>query len=232
MESSSSDIAQVLARIRDRMTSAAENDGRNARDVRLLLATKTVEPARIISAIEAGATLIGENRVQEILDKADDLAPFAPETHLIGHLQSNKVNQVVGRVVCVQSVDSIDIAEKLDRRSGVLEKTLDILLQVNVSGESTKSGFAPEEVESVLEQLAKLENLRVRGYMTIGLNSTDEGAVRAGYQQLRGIRDRHLTSFPKASELSMGMSGDYELAIRCGATMVRLGSAVFGSRTR
>ncbi|RIJ76855.1 YggS family pyridoxal phosphate-dependent enzyme [Nakamurella silvestris] len=234
MEHQTSDtgIAAALDEVRARIAAAAERDGRRPEDVRLLLATKTIQPERIIEAIKAGAALIGENRVQEILAKADALAPCHPDTHLIGHLQSNKVNQVVGRVSCVQSVDSAGIADRLDRRAGEIGRPLEVFVQVNVSGEESKSGIAPTEVEALLEHLAGLQNLRFTGYMTVGLNSPEERQVRAGYEALRDLRDRHLPDFPSATELSMGMSGDYELAISCGATMVRLGSTVFGSRTR
>jgi len=225
-------IADTLDRIRSRIAEAAHRDGRDAAAVQLLLATKTIAPPRIIEAIRAGADLIGENRVQELVEKADELAAHAPRTHLIGHLQSNKVNQVVGRVSCVQSVDSAEIAKKLDRRAGAIGQTLDILVQVNVSGEDSKSGIAPEQLPELLAHLVDLQNVQVRGYMTIGLNSPEEAAVRRGYELLRDLRDAQLPVVPTATELSMGMSGDYELAIACGATMVRLGSAVFGSRTR
>ena len=232
-----SDDAQLpgrLASVAQRVAAAGTASGRGPADVRLLLATKTIEAGRIRQVLSAGYTLIGENRAQEVVAKTDDLAAIPHEVHFIGHLQRNKINQVLPLVGCVQTVDSADLGARLDRRSSAIGRTLDVLVQVNVSGEPTKSGAPLYEVPRLLADLAGCSALRVRGYMTIGLNSPDRSAVRAGYRALTEFRDdaqrRGLPGAADAVELSMGMSGDFEDAITEGATMVRVGSAVFGRR--
>jgi pyridoxal phosphate enzyme (YggS family) len=234
-----------LAEIRDRVAGAAEAAGRAPADVRILLATKTQDAATIATAVAAGFPLIGENRVQEVVHKAAELAELLPdvelERHFIGHLQSNKINQLVPLVNCVQTVDSVELAGKLALRAATDRRRLPVLAQVNVSGEVTKSGVPPERVFELVEAIAAHEALDLRGLMTIGLNSPDPGAVRAGYQLLASLRDeiRALAGGgpgggtggrTELAELSMGMSNDYELAIAAGATIVRIGSAVFGPR--
>lgn len=227
-------LVDRLQALRDGVAAAAASSGRAAGDVQILLATKTIDPPVIRAAIAAGFDLIGENRVQEVVAKADDLADLPHHTHLIGHLQSNKVNAVLDHVECVQTVDAVALAERLDRRCSVLDRTLDVMVQVNVSGEQSKSGIAPSEVDALAEAVGRLERLRLIGFMTIGLRSDDRSAVRAGYAELAGIRDRVLASgapgTAEARHLSMGMSGDYADAIAEGATMIRVGSAVFGAR--
>lgn len=225
-------LHDVANRVREATTAA----GRPADSVRLLLATKTIAPPVVLEAIDAGFNLIGENRAQEVVAKADELAasglPY--ECHFIGHLQRNKINQVLPHVSCIQTVDSVDLAKRLDARLASLRRRLDVLLQVNVSGEASKSGLTIAEVPALLQAVAELPQLQVTGYMTIGLNSPDVGAVRAGYRLLTTFRDealaRGLRGAEGATELSMGMSGDFADAIAEGATIVRVGSAVFGSR--
>jgi pyridoxal phosphate enzyme (YggS family) len=229
----------LLGRLQDvanRVREATAAAGRPADSVRVLLATKTIAPPVVLEAIGAGFGLIGENRAQEVVAKADELAasglPY--ECHFIGHLQRNKINQVLPHVSCIHTVDSVDLAERLDARLASSERQLDVLLQVNVSGESSKSGLTIAEVPALLQAVAELPRLRVTGYMTIGLNSPDLGAVRAGYRSLTAFRDealaRGLAGADRAIELSMGMSGDFAEAIAEGATIVRVGSAVFGNR--
>ncbi len=223
-----------LRSVRAQVVQAATAAGRDPAGVALLLATKTIEPARILEVVAAGHRLIGENRVQEVLAKAGALAGSGHECHLIGHLQGNKVNQVLPHITCVQTVDSAELGMRLNGRIASLDRTLDVFVQVNVSGESTKSGVVTAALPQLLADLAPLAALRVRGYMTVGLNSPDLGAVRAGYRALTEFRDRAQTDgLPGAEhavELSMGMSGDFAEAIAEGATMVRVGSAVFGPR--
>jgi pyridoxal phosphate enzyme (YggS family) len=227
-------VVERLARVRRRIHEAAEAAGRSPDDVRLLLATKTVPPSLIRVALQAGATTIGENRVQELVAKSPELADLTPRVHLIGHLQSNKVNHALRWVTCVESVDSVEIARRLADRAVEGGRVLDVLLQVNVSGETTKFGLAPDDAEQAAVEVAGLDGLRLRGFMTIGANSADTGLVRAGYARLRELRDAVVASgavgTSGAVELSMGMSGDLETAIAEGATTVRIGSAVFGSR--
>lgn len=227
----------MLGRLRavaDQAGAAAVASGRHPGDVRLLLATKTIEPARILRVMGAGQTLIGENRVQEVVAKAPELAAVAHECHLIGHLQGNKVNQVLPYVSCVQTVDSAALARRLNARAELLQRTLDVLIQVNVSGEASKSGVSFDDLPALLAEVGQHPALRISGYMTIGLNSPDLDAVRAGYRALTAFRDaalvRGLDGAEGATELSMGMSADFAAAIAEGASMVRVGSAVFGRR--
>lgn len=228
-------VAARLADVRSRVRAAAQAAGRDPAEVRILLATKTMPPAVIREAFAAGGTLIGENRVQEVLAKAAELADVPHETHFIGHLQSNKVNQVLPHISCLQTLDSPALADRLAARLEVLDRGLDVLIQVNVSGEPSKSGVPSPQVADLVAAVARHPGLTLRGFMTIGLHSPDRAAVRRGYAELAGIRARASaegwSGAEEATELSMGMSGDYADAIAEGATIVRLGSAVFGPRT-
>lgn len=229
-------MLERLQRVRAQIDDAAVAAGREPSEVRLLLATKTQSADRIRTALRAGFTLIGENRVQEVVGKAAELASIPHETHFIGHLQANKINQLLDHISCLETLDSVQLAQKLDRRLAGRNRDLDVLIQVNVSGEQSKNGVEPEPEAAVdlLTAVAACPRLTVRGYMTIGLNSDDLGAVRAGYRLLAGIRDSAIADgvpgAGAATELSMGMSGDFAAAIAEGATIVRLGSAIFGQR--
>jgi hypothetical protein len=239
-------VVARLALVRERVAAAERAAGRDPACVRVLLATKTMPVDLVRDALEADAhartaargtapVLIGENRVQELVAKAPGLADLAPELHVIGPLQSNKVNQALRWAACVQSIDSLDLAERLAERCRVLDRTLDVLVQVNVSGEPTKRGVSVGDALALARSVAALPALRLRGLMTIGANSPDPTVVRAGYRALRGLRDVLVASgepgCADATELSMGMSGDLELAVAEEATIVRVGTAVFGSRT-
>lgn len=237
------DIGARLAAARARVAAAEHDADRSPGSVRLLLATKTVPLDGVRSALLADAearagdpaapapVLVGENRVQELVAKAPHLVDLAPEVHLIGPLQSNKVNQALGAAGCVETVDSVALAERLATRCAASGRVLDVLVQVNVSGEETKHGAHPDAAVRTALDVAALEGLRLRGFMTVGARSSDPARVRAGYRLLREIRDRVRDGGePGAIELSMGMSGDLELAVAEGATIVRVGSAVFGAR--
>ncbi|NED95705.1 YggS family pyridoxal phosphate-dependent enzyme [Phytoactinopolyspora alkaliphila] len=227
-------IRANLAAVRARIQAAA-GGGTDSRHVDLLLATKTMPADRIAVAIDAGARVIGENRVQELAEKDAVLSTLPCERHFIGHLQTNKVNQVLRYVTCVQSVDRVELADRLQRRLETLDRTLDVLLQINVSGEPSKFGVPPDQALALARDVAKRDRLRVRGLMTIGRMSSDPDAVRPGYQRLRATRDKIESAAVdgvRMDTLSMGMSADLDIAIAEGATMVRVGSAVFGSRPR
>lgn len=227
------DIRANLAAVRVRVDAACAAAGRAPGEVEVLLATKTQPADRIAVAIAAGARLIGENRVQELAAKDAELSGLPCERHFIGHLQSNKVNQVLRYVSCVQSVDGVELADRLQRRLDALDRTLDVLVQVNTSGEASKSGVAPDDAVAVVKEVAARDRLRVRGLMTVGLQSPDDALVRASYRDLRVLRDRAADAVGSALPvLSMGMSGDLEAAVAEGATLVRVGSAVFGARPR
>ncbi|QAY63148.1 YggS family pyridoxal phosphate-dependent enzyme [Xylanimonas allomyrinae] len=230
-------IDAVLARVDD----AARAAGRDPGEVRLLLATKTQDAATVLAAVAAAPggrpVLVGENRVQELVAKAPALAPLVAdercEVHLIGHLQRNKVNQALATASCVQTVDSLALATALASRCARDGRVLDVMVQVNVSGEATKAGVAPEDAAGLAHEVAALDGLRLTGFMTIGARS-DDAHVRAGFARLRTIRDDVVTGgapgTADARELSMGMTGDLELAVAEGATIVRVGTAVFGPR--
>lgn len=227
------DIRSRLDEVAGRTAAAAEASGRSADEVSILLATKTQPAERIRVAIEHGFDLIGENKVQELVAKAEDLADLPHEAHLIGPLQKNKVNHTLRHAQCIQSVDSVELAEKIANRLDVLDSTIDVFVQVNTSREDSKSGVAPEDAEALVESVRRLERLRLRGLMTIGLPGSTPEAIRPSYADLRELsaRLRESGALPKeAAELSMGMSNDFELAIAEGATMVRIGSSVFGAR--
>jgi len=232
-------LAGRLADVRRRVAAAAAAAGRDPREVRLLLATKTQPASLVRAALDAdrearatdpslSAVLVGENRVQELVAKGPELAGLAG-LHLIGPLQSNKVNAALRWASCIESVASLDLAERLSARA---TDPLDVYLQVNVSGEESKHGVAPAAAVTLARSVAALPRLRVAGLMTVGARSDDGRVVRSGYALLRSLRDEIVAGGTQtATELSMGMSGDLELAIAVGATLVRVGSAVFGAHT-
>lgn len=212
--------------------------------MRLLVATKTQTPQAVLEALAAGVDLIGENRVQELVAKApavaDQVASGALGVHMIGHLQRNKINQVLATATGLQTVDSLELARAVsdrcvrDDRTG--DRAFEVLIQVNVTGEASKSGADPADAVALATAVAALPGLRLTGFMTIGARRGADGdqPVRAGFARLRAIRDEVRASGAQgtasATELSMGMTGDLELAIAEGATIVRVGTAVFGER--
>lgn len=223
-----------IAQIRERIARACLESDRDPAEVQLLLATKTVPPERIRIALEAGYTLIAENRVQELKEKFEALSPFPHTNHFIGHLQTNKIKDVLRcGVSCIQSVDRLDLAEKLNQRLKATGQTIDILVQVNTSGEASKFGVAPERALALVRKIAPLEQLKVKGLMTIGIFSSDQVKVRECFRILKGVQQEiQAAQLPgvEMRELSMGMSGDLEMAIAEGATIVRVGTAIFGQR--
>lgn len=232
--------ADQIASIRDnldevatRVATAAEASGRTSADVQVLLATKTQPAAKIRVAIEHGFTLVGENKVQELVGKAEDLEDLDHEAHLIGPLQKNKVNHTLRHAHCIQSIDNLELATKINNRLEVLDQSVDFFVQVNTSREDSKSGIAPEEAEALITELRDHARMRLRGLMTIGLPGRTPEEIRPSYADLRKLSEKLISSgvMPaEANELSMGMSNDFELAIAEGATMVRVGSSVFGAR--
>ena len=226
-------IADNLAYIRDTMAEACVQASRAPQDVSLLAVTKTVPAERINTAIHLGVDQIGENRVQEFLQKRDQLDLDNVKPHLIGHLQTNKVRQIVGQVDMIQSVDSLRLATAIAQRSQMLGIVTPILVEVNIGGEEAKSGVAPDELEELLSQIAPLDGIQVQGLMTVPPILTEEAEKRKifskMYQLFVDIRDKKLDNI-LMQELSMGMSGDYREAILEGSTMVRIGSALFGER--
>jgi PLP dependent protein len=227
------EVAANLARLRDRIAAATIRSGRTTDAVRLVLVTKTVAPDRVREAIHAGQTDLGENKVQEGGRKAEALAGEPIRWSMIGHLQSNKVKDVLKFAAEVQSLDRLSLAAALEKRLQFLGQSLDVLVQVNTSNEASKYGLTPEDVPNFLKELTSFETLRPKGFMTLARFTPDEAEVRRCFRVLREIRDRALNDAPQGEalrHLSMGMSGDYETAIEEGATIVRVGQAVFGPR--
>lgn len=227
------DVAHNLAGIQSRIAQAALRSGRSADSARLVLVTKTIAPERILEAVRAGQVDLGENKVQEGMKKAEALSGEAVRWSMIGHLQSNKVKDVLRFASEVQSLDRLSLAAALEKRLQSLGRGLDVLIQVNTSGEASKYGLPPEEVPAFLKELPAFGALRPRGFMTLATFTPDETEVRRCFRVLRQIRDSALENAPQGGslqELSMGMSGDFEWAVEEGATIVRVGQAVFGSR--
>jgi len=218
------DIRANLERVRERVARAAERAGRRAEDVLLVGVSKTVDVARIRAAIAAGLGALGENRVQEARDKITQLGRTV-KWHLVGHLQTNKVRDALELFDVIHSVDRIDLARDLDRRARAKGCTIDAFVQVNVGGELSKGGWPPEAVETAVGAISALSGLKLRGLMTIPPAVERAEDARAWFRTLRKLAERH--GLP---ELSMGMSADFEVAIEEGATMVRVGTAVFGPR--
>lgn len=227
------DFAGRLATVRATIADAAERAGRNTDEVRLLPVSKTVPQERLRNAIAAGCHQLGENRVQEAKRKHGELADLDVSWSVIGHLQTNKARDVAEFADEFQALDSRRVAEALDRRLQAAGRSLDVFVQVNTSGEESKYGLPPEEVAGFLRQLPRYTALRVQGLMTLAVFSADADAVRACFVRLRELRDRARDSDPGLvgpGGLSMGMSGDYALAVTEGATCVRVGQAIFGAR--
>ena len=227
-------MAENLAAVQDRIATACRAAGRDPADVRLLPVSKTHGPERIREAYDAGSRLFGENKVQEAAEKAEIFADVADlRWAIIGHLQSNKAKVVAGFAAEFHALDSLKIATALDRRLHDVGRRLDVFVQVNSSGEDSKFGLPPEEVESFVRELRGHDLLRVRGLMTLAVFSDDTERVRACFVRMQQLQERlrNLDTAPGSyDELSMGMSNDFELAIEYGATTVRVGEAIFGAR--
>ena len=218
------DVKGNLERVRERVARAAERAGRRPGDVLLIGVSKTVDVERIRQALAAGLSALGENRVQEAKAKVEALGRPVP-WHLIGHLQTNKARDAVAVFDVIHSVDRLDLARELERRAAAQQRVIDVLLEVNLGHESAKSGVEPDALVPLLDGLAGLGHLRPRGLMAIPPVAETPEETRRWFQMLRGLGQRH--GLP---ELSMGMSADYEVAIEEGATMVRVGTAIFGAR--
>jgi len=226
------EITRNLRDVQDRIARAAERAGRDPKDVLLVAVTKTVSADRINEAIDAGVKAIGENRVQEAEAKWPDLHP-GPERHMVGSLQRNKAGRAVELFDRIQSVDREKLAEAISRRAAEAGKVIPVLVEVNVSGEESKAGVPPAGLTALLTRMAALEGIRVEGLMTIGPWTTDGDRIRESFRLLRGLfeerREKPIEGIAM-EHLSMGMSGDFEMAIEEGATMVRVGTAIFGTR--
>jgi pyridoxal phosphate enzyme (YggS family) len=226
-------VAQALEDVHSRIAAAAERSGRSAGDVGLVAVTKTVSVARVKEAIDAGQRLFGENRVQEAKEKIETLGEGVT-WHMIGHLQKNKAKAAAGLFHAVESVDSPELAAALERRAAELSKTLGVFIQVKDAEEETKSGVGPAEVRRLIETIGGFPHLSLRGLMSIPPWPENPEDSRPYFARLRRLRDRldgECCPMGTLKELSMGMTADFEVAVEEGATLVRVGSAIFGSRS-
>jgi len=234
-------LAENLERLEEAIAAACRRAARPRAEVELIAVSKTYPAATIAEAAALGLTLFGENRVQEFAGKAAELDPLRTRAanpiciHLIGHLQSNKAQRAVELFDGIDSLDSLRLAERLNEAAGKLGKRLPVLIEVKLSPEESKAGLDPNSAEAaeLLERLPSLSHLELRGLMTIAPFGVSEAETRACFRSLRQCRDRWAASYSKLSfdVLSMGMSGDFDLAIEEGATRIRVGTALFGART-
>jgi len=224
-------IQKNLTEVRGKMVDAAENSGRNPQDVTLVAVTKTYGVDVINEAIDCGVTDIGENRVQEIMEKYEFVKPV--RWHLIGHLQKNKVKYIIDKVELIHSVDSFELAKEIDKHAKKHGKIQKILLEVNVSGEESKFGIRPDECQELCRMIAELENVKIQGLMTIAPFVDDQNILESVFSGLKSLADEIRSANIERvdmTELSMGMTNDFSLAIQKGATMVRVGTGIFGKR--
>ena len=227
------EVAQNVRAIMQQVRDTALQAGRDPSEVQVMAVTKTVDPVLVNAAIGAGITLLGENKAQELCAKYDSYHKDGVQIHFIGHLQTNKVRQIVDKVSMVESVDSIKLAREIDRHCAAIGKVMDVLLEVNIGREENKTGIFPEFLPALLEEAGKLEHIRVRGLMTIPpVCETDEEVLQYFSQMRQLFIDIKQKKYDNISMeiLSMGMSADYLAAVRCGSNIVRIGTAMFGQR--
>jgi len=226
-------LAENLAAVRSRVERAAARSGRPAGTVRLVAISKTFGPEHVRAVHAAGQIDFGENKVQEALEKREALADLDLRWHLVGHLQSNKAKKAAGPFALIHSLDSVDLLARLDRAAGEAGRPVDALVQVDLAGEATKFGAVPADVPRLLDAATRAAHVRVVGLMLLPPWSEDPEPTRPYFRRLRQLREEYLArGIPPAmlAELSMGMSHDFEVAIEEGATLVRVGTAIFGSR--
>jgi PLP dependent protein len=225
-------IKRNIEDVKSRIEKAAKKCGRKAQDINVITVSKTIDNKRIIRAVDEGVTDLGENRVQELIQKYKTLGNIC-KWHLIGHLQTNKVKYIIDKVSLIHSVDSIKLIEEINKRASKMEKIMDILIQVNISGEQTKSGVQSEAVEKILYEAGKYRNIKVRGLMTMAPFEQNPEKIRWVFTKMRelliDISHKNIDNI-SMDYLSMGMSNDFEIAIEEGSNMVRIGTAIFGQR--
>ena len=226
-------MAENVTRIRENMAAAAREAGRDPADILLCAACKTRTVEEVIASAVLPIDLFGENHVQELVEKTDANAYCGKPGHFIGHLQTNKVNKVVGRAALIESVDSEHLLQKVERTAAAANLTQEILIEINIGGEESKSGVSAESLWPLLDMVAAQPHIRLRGLMAIPPAAATPDETRAFFAQMRELlakaADRHYEN-AKMNILSMGMSGDFENAIREGATLVRIGTAIYGAR--
>lgn len=225
-------IRENVAAVEAKIAAAAKRAGRNPEDILLLAVSKTKPVEMIQEAVDCGLTALGENKVQEIMDKFEPMGKGV-HWHLIGHLQTNKVKYIIDKVDMIHSVESLRLAQEIDKRAAAAKVIMDILVEVNIAGEESKFGVRPEDTEVFLRELSKFDNIHVRGLMTVApfVNNPEENRVY--FRKMRELLvDMNAKKIDNISMdvLSMGMTGDYEVAIEEGATIVRVGTGIFGER--
>ncbi len=226
-------IKNNLELINEKIEKAAQRSGRKRSDIKLLGVSKQVDTDRIKEAIKCGHFNFGENYVQEFISKYETLSEYKDiDWHFIGHLQKNKVKYIIDKVSLIQSVDTISLAEEINKRAEKLGLQITILIEINLGEESSKSGIEISELDSFLEQIFAFDNLKISGLMALPPFCENAEDSRRYFIKLRELRDRFNSSYNNLNELSMGMSSDYEIAIEEGATIVRVGTAIFGERPK
>lgn len=226
-------IEKNLSEIRDRIEHAAMLSGRRGKDIKLVAVTKTVGVERIREAVALGVTAIGENRVQEMVEKYEQLKDLPVEWHFIGHLQTNKVKYIIDKVDLIHSLDRLSLAREINKRAAKINRKIDVLVQVNVSGEETKFGLFPDQVKEFIKGIMDMEHIRIKGLMTIAPYTEQPEEVRPIFRRLKQLSEeiRGMGLGGAYMEyLSMGMTGDYTVAIEEGANIVRIGTGIFGER--
>lgn len=233
LEGRKADIEYNLDVINEKISESAIKSGRNPEDVRLMAVTKTVDPIFINYALDYGVKMIGENRVQEMLRKKPELHLDGVEKHLIGHLQTNKAGQITGEVDMIQSVDSLKIAKEIAKQSAKKGIVTNVLLEINIGEEESKTGFSEAEFFENLYQIAELKDISIKGLMTVPPICENNTILCKYFEKIHNIyvdiKEKKLDNI-SMNILSMGMSGDYEQAILCGSNLVRIGSSIFGPR--
>lgn len=227
-----SDIGGAIAHIRAEIKAAQARSPLAAENILLLAVTKTVSAQRINAAVAAGITAIGENRVQELLSKYDQVTRGV-DYHLIGHLQTNKVKYIIDKVSLIHSLDSLELAAEIEKRAANAGRVMPVLVQVNVADEDSKFGIAPGRTLDFIREASRFHHLKIQGLMTIGPMTVDPEGIRPVFRQLRQLREATSAAGIPGVEmkyLSMGMSGDYQVAVEEGSNILRIGSGIFGSR--
>ena len=226
------DVAANLSFLKERIDAAAKKSGRSGEDIKLICVSKTVDTQRVLEAYNAGERDFGENRVQEYIGKREKMPPDC-RWHIIGRLQTNKVKYIINGVYMLQSLDRMKLAAELQKELLKAGTSMDVLLEVNTAKEESKAGFLPEELPFAAEEIAGMDNLRVRGLMTVAPFTDDSALLKTVFEKTKDLYDSLKNSgYPNFDFkwLSMGMSGDFELAIAAGANMIRVGSSIFGQR--
>ncbi|MFO7666269.1 MAG: YggS family pyridoxal phosphate-dependent enzyme [Desulfobacterales bacterium] len=230
-------MKERIKEIINRINKAASSSGRNPEKIRIVAVTKTVPAEKIREAVASGISIIGESYIQEARNKYDLISEIPVSWHFIGHLQTNKVKYAVTTFDLIHTVDSVRLAVEIDHQSGKLNKIQDVLLQINIGREETKSGMNEEDAADIIKEVARFQNISVKGLMVIPPFSDDPEIVRPYFSSLRILQDKIRSLLVSdgiqnisMDELSMGMSGDFEVAIEEGSTLVRIGTAIFGER--